>query len=76
MFCDGVTYPGLGLSAHRQTTLFKLAGKARRFFGPDAVAEIWHEMEPGLKAAGGGACSRFEALAWLSLLLPTHNVCK
>ena len=68
---------GIGLSSHRQATLFKLAAKARRFFGPAAVAEIWVEAEPALRAAGGGgACGRFEALAWLSLLLPTHDICK
>ena len=76
--CHGATpHIGIGLSSHRQATLFKLAAKARRFFGPAAVAEIWAEAEPALRAAGeGGACGRFEALAWLSLLLPTHDICK
>ena len=60
--------------ANRQAALFKLASKARRFFGPEAVAEIWREMEPGLRAEEAG--SRFEALAWISLLLPTRDVCK
>ena len=67
---------GMGLFAHRHQSLLKLAQKARRFFGPEAVAEVWEEMEPGLRAEGGGACGRFEALAWLSLLLPTQDVCR
>jgi hypothetical protein len=65
----------MGMSAHRQATLFALVAKARRFFGPGAVEEVWREMEPGLRAAGG-ASARFEALAWLALFLPTHDICK
>jgi len=67
---------GLGLLSHRQAALFKLAAKARRFFGPDAVTEIWREMEPCLRSEADRAGGRFEALAWTSLLLPTRDVCK
>ena len=67
----------MGLNAHRHSMLFKLAAKLRRWYGPDAVAEVWGEMRAGIRGVGSGdMVARFEALGWLALLLPTHDICK
>lgn len=67
------TLAGTGLSSHRHAVLFKLTSKVRRFFGPEAVAEIWAEMQPAI-AEPSDVSGRFEALGWLALFLPSHNI--
>jgi hypothetical protein len=55
--------------------MFTLAVQARRYFGSGAVSEVWNVLGPGIRAAGG-ADAKFEALAWLALLFPSHGITK
>ncbi|GAX74187.1 hypothetical protein CEUSTIGMA_g1636.t1 [Chlamydomonas eustigma] len=64
---------GLGLNSHRHTSMFALAVQARRFFGSQAVLEVWDDLCPGIRALGGTG-ARFEALTWLALLFPSHGI--
>ena len=50
----------------------QLAKKVRRFFPPDAAAEIWAELKPRIQSIDTMDC--FEGLGMLSLLMPCMRV--
>lgn len=48
----------------------RLVHRARRFFPPGSAAEIWAELGPALQDVERP--DAYEALGWLSALMPTH----
>jgi len=50
----------------------QLAKKVRRFFPPDAAAEIWAELKPRIQSIDTMDC--FEGLGMLNLLMPCMRV--
>jgi proteasome activator subunit 4 len=56
------------MESHREA-LINLIRKSRRFFPPGSAAEIWAEFRGGLEDTHQPAA--FEALGWITLLMPT-----
>jgi hypothetical protein len=60
----------------RGTALVKLVAKARRYFPPAALGEVWAELRPTICAVGRRPSEGYEALGYLQLFAPTHNICR
>ncbi|KAK9865395.1 hypothetical protein WJX84_009143, partial [Apatococcus fuscideae] len=58
--------------ATRRRNMFDLCHSAQRFYAPGAAAEIWRELRPAI--INVHQIEAFEALGWLSLLMPTQQV--
>lgn len=71
LFCSGV-----GLIMTRAKVLGKLVSKARRYFEPTALREVWAELRPAVLAVDRRPSEGYEALGYLQLFAPTHNLCR
>ncbi|GIL93200.1 hypothetical protein Vretifemale_20642, partial [Volvox reticuliferus] len=67
---------GVGLFMARGIALVKLVARARRYFEPWALGEVWCELRPAILAVGRQPCEGYEALGYLQLFAPTHNICR
>ncbi|EFJ46867.1 hypothetical protein VOLCADRAFT_92605 [Volvox carteri f. nagariensis] len=67
---------GVGLIMARGTALVKLVSKARRFFEPNALGEVWCELRPSILAVDRRPSEGYEALGYLQLFAPTHGMCR
>ncbi|KFM25207.1 Proteasome activator complex subunit 4 [Auxenochlorella protothecoides] len=66
---DDLEYEGGALSEARRQTLARLIHRLRRHFPRGAAAEIWDEFKTALRDVQ--RVDGFEALGWLTMLLPT-----
>ncbi|KAG2431096.1 hypothetical protein HXX76_009627 [Chlamydomonas incerta] len=66
---------GVAMTAARGNALMKLAAKARRYFPPEALGEVWAALAPAVSAVGARPAEAYEALGYLQLFAPTHNIC-
>ncbi|KAJ9512829.1 hypothetical protein QJQ45_029019, partial [Haematococcus lacustris] len=67
---------GMGLAAVRQQTLFKLVAQCRRYFPPEGLLQVWARLQPAIAQVSTDTSVAHEALGWLALFAPTHNVCR
>ncbi|KAL6772361.1 hypothetical protein ACKKBG_A29920 [Auxenochlorella protothecoides x Auxenochlorella symbiontica] len=66
---DDLEYEGGALSEARRQTLARLIHRLRRHFPRGSAAEIWDEFKTALRDVQ--RVDGFEALGWLTMLLPT-----
>lgn len=65
------SYEGAGVQEARRSALVRVIHRSRRFFPPGSAEEIWAEFGPKLRDQQHPQA--FEALGWLTMLMPTQN---
>ena len=63
-------FEGIGVAQARNKSCMTSLYRSRRFFPPGAAAEIWAEFAPTLLDVSSP--DAFEALGWVSILMPTQ----
>jgi hypothetical protein len=50
--------------------------RTTRYFEPAALFEVWSLLQPSISGVGTSLGDAYEALGWLALFAPTHNICR
>ncbi|KAL0043408.1 hypothetical protein WJX79_003790 [Trebouxia sp. C0005] len=66
------SYEGVLILETKQSSLFSLVHRCRRFFPAGSAEEVWQELKPALQNLHTPTAQ--QALGWLSLFLPTHGL--
>ncbi|KAL0045726.1 hypothetical protein WJX82_002854 [Trebouxia sp. C0006] len=66
------SYEGVLILETKQSSLFSLVHRCRRFFPAGSAEEVWQELRPALQNLHTPTAQ--QALGWLSLFLPTHGL--
>ncbi|KAL3134782.1 hypothetical protein ABBQ32_007768 [Trebouxia sp. C0010 RCD-2024] len=67
-----LSYEGPLILETRQSSLFSLVHRCKRYFPSGSAEEIWHELKPSLQNLHTPTAQ--QALGWLTLFLPPHGL--